>query len=423
MRALTFSRLGVRSVSTVFSRSELVIILHTSVRKQMKAKGLMLSFVWTLVYIAVSRVTAERTKWQDGRHVDYTLSRRSPYSEVGVLVFKNDAESRGHREACTGSVVNTGSMNGDTFIDVLTAAHCLRKQRYCRLPSCLSTPIIDESYDLKFYQGINVVASIADAFEQRMIEPTHDETIAPFQYPFGFTGLNKRADSDDPKDMAIVRFKGTSTSRRTLPIGSDTTAQGATVGDTHTTLRNVVYDFLDRDPRTGKSKKTLSGNGLEMIMFWDIQPVRRDGDLLRDEAFFCVDGMSGSPLMKFTPSTGAYEIVGILSGIVKGKDVWARIDADRKRTLEEGMLVDPFDFDHEPKPVIGSGEYGIVGGGMGSEDEPKSIIVIDSLAGLVFLIFIICSFGVGLGILSNRVMQRFENMNRVQVYEMKEVKV
>ena len=88
---------------------------------------------------------------------------------------------------------------------------------------------------------------------------------------------------------------------------------------------------------------------------------------------------------------------------------------------KDNVLIGPFDFGHEPQSVIGGGEYGMVGWDKGTEDEPNTVTSIEFMAGFVFLIFILCAIGVGLGILSNTVMQRFKTTRRVKVYEMEEL--
>ena len=405
--------------------------------------------IWTLVCLAVFRVTTStpsptvrKTQYNDAYLVLGDDAEQSPYSEVGVLVFKNyNNAATSTQQVCTGTVVNSGidTTTGGPFIDVLTAAHCLYQERRGCM-SCLSP--VAKSTDLMFYQGMNEYKTILDAYNQRTDHgPTHTEQIGDFQTPFGsYSGLSKNEAIDDRIDAAIVRFKGTSTSGRTLPIGSDDTPIDQPVAYT---LNNVVYQFKevsDYGPPVVVSNSPLS-NGLLMKEYRDIKPVACDADGLKDQANFCTPGMSGSPLLREALGGRGSEIVGVLSG-ANIVDLWVRIDRDRKQRLEtaftrnkqvgsahienyskDNVLIGPFNVGQEPQSVIGGGQYGIVGGGMGSEDEPKTIIVIDSLAGLVFLVFILCSFGVGLGILSSSLMQRFENMNRVQVYEMEEVKV
>lgn len=289
-------------------------------------------FVWTVACVAVFRVKAQ-TQYRDAHFVEHATI--PPYSEVGVLVFKNAHNTKPHHyEMCTGSVVKNGydTAHRCQFIDVLTAGHCLNKEGTL-------------SYDLKFFQGINEQGTVHDAYAgdgQTQPHPTHTVEISR-EFPFGFTGLNMNILADDPNDAAIVRFRGESTSGRTLQIGFDDTNIGQKVGYP---LNNVVYQFLVM----GKNNKVTDKPnpvGLMMMEYKNIQTVKHSDDGLTDGASFCTPGMSGSPLLR--PGNGN-DIVGVLNGQVSKPektcmdkifgcrvDLWVRFDQPRKHTLD-GIL-------------------------------------------------------------------------------------
>ena len=298
----------------------------------------MSSSFWTLVCVAVLsfRVTrAADTKWEDATDVDNPADSGSPYSEVGVLVFRNEAISG--QEACTGSVVKSGydTTARSQFIDVLTAAHCVLMEHNGRAT---------KSTHLMYYQGLSEQRPLTDAYNQAEgINPTHTKQIGDFQIPFGFTGLHQNIQQikqDDSNDVAIVRFEGTSTSTRTLQIGFDATAMNAKVAYQ---LRSVTYQFLTMDDNGVTN--TLNQVGLTMSKFEDVKTVKRTAEGLMDAKTFTMKGMSGSPLLKMSDNA----IIGVLNGEVEysttcfrwcgtgSGDLWVRFDENRMNTLATAL--------------------------------------------------------------------------------------